>query len=79
MKNFYVSCSVKYTDPENGQNDVEFYSSTIQANSKKIAEKEAKDNALKIFNEECEPNVPIASFAKSYPLRISATFSGVIK
>jgi hypothetical protein len=52
MKNFYVSCSVKYTDPENGQNDVEFYSSTIQANSKKIAEKEAKDDALKIFNEE---------------------------
>ena len=52
MKNFYVSCSVKYTDPENGQNDVKFYSSTIQANSKKIAEKEARKDALKTFNEE---------------------------
>ena len=52
MKNFYVSCSVKYTDPETGQNDVEFYTSTIQSNSKKIAEKEAKEVALKIFNEE---------------------------
>ena len=52
MKNYYISCSVKYTDPETGQNDVEFYSSTIQANSKKIAEKEAKEDALKIFNEE---------------------------
>ena len=52
MKNFYVSCSVRYTDPETGQNDVEFYTSTIQSNSKKIAEKEAKEDALKIFNEE---------------------------
>lgn len=52
MKNYYCSCSVKYTDTETGQNDVEFYSSTIQANSKKIAEKKAKEDALKIFNEE---------------------------
>jgi hypothetical protein len=52
MKNYYVSCSVKYTDPETGQNGVEFYSSTKQSNSKKIAEKEAKEDALKIFNEE---------------------------
>jgi len=52
MKNYYVSCSVKYTDPETGQIDVEFYSSTIQSSSKKIAEKEAKEDALKIFNEE---------------------------
>lgn len=52
MKNYYVECTVKYTDPETGQNDVEFYSSTIQSNSKEMAKKEAKEEALKIFNEE---------------------------
>ena len=52
MKSYYVECSVKYTDPEDGQNGVEFYSSIIQANTKKIAEKNGKADALKIFNEE---------------------------
>ena len=52
MKSYYVECSVKYTDPEDGQNGVEFYSSIIQANTKKNAEKNGKADALKIFNEE---------------------------
>lgn len=54
MKNFYVSCSVRYTDPNDGEpyNDVEFYSSIIPANSNKIAEFKGRQEALKLFNED---------------------------
>jgi len=54
MKHFYIECSVKYTDitekePYYGS---EGYSFIIQANSKKVAEKQAELEALKRFNEE---------------------------
>jgi len=54
MKDFYVESSVKYTNPNDGKpfNDTEFYTSIIQANSLKIAENIAKEDVLKIFNEE---------------------------
>lgn len=53
MKNFYVSCSVKYTDPNNGTpyNDVEFYGSITIAKSKKAAKIIGKQEALRLFNE----------------------------
>ena len=50
MKNFYVECTVKFT--ENNILDTENYSFTIQTNSKKNAEIEAKQQAIRQFNDE---------------------------
>lgn len=52
MKNYYVSCAVRFTDLNNGEpsNDIEFYSSIIASKLKRTAKNKAKKEALKIFN-----------------------------
>ena len=54
MKNYYVECSVTYSD--NSEEEVyvgiENYSMILQANSKKIAETKAKMEAKKLFDDD---------------------------
>ncbi len=58
MKNFYVECSISYSDTCEGvvYVGVENYSMTLQANSRNIAEIMAKSEAMKLFDEEINEN-----------------------
>lgn len=55
MKNFYISCAVKYTDNTSNDesfNDIEVYSFIVSASSKKEAQKNGMIMAVKLFQED---------------------------
>jgi len=56
MKNYYVECSITYSD--NSEEEifvgVEYYSLTLQAKSKEDAESKAKNKCKELFDREAE-------------------------
>jgi hypothetical protein len=58
MKYFYIECSISYSDKteEEIYVGVETYSMVLQANSKKIAETQAKLEAKKLFDRDINCN-----------------------
>lgn len=56
MKNYYVECSINYTDNSDDEIfvGVEYYSLTLPAKSKEDAEIKAKNKCKELFDREAE-------------------------